>query len=244
MTLVDHEALEREAVEIVPGRADAPAFLTCEHASERLPAPWAWPEADRRLVGTHWAYDLGARELALDLARALEAPLVLARFSRLLVDPNRPEGSDTLFRAEADGLPVELNAAIGAEDRTQRLTRFYRPFHAAVERELARTTSPIVMAVHTYTPLYEGQRRVLEAGVLFDREEALAARMLAELRAAGFHAELNEPWSGKAGLIHVAGTHADRHGRRAIEIEMRQDLAVDAAARGRIVPPLVRALRA
>jgi predicted N-formylglutamate amidohydrolase len=229
--------------EIVRGAADAPVFLTCEHASEALPAPWSWPDGDRRLVGTHWASDLGALALARDLQRALDATLVAACFSRLLVDPNRPEDSPTLFRAEADGAPVLLNTSLDDAERERRLAGYYRPFHAAVDRELdAAPTAGIVLAVHTYTEMYEGQRRWLEAGVLFDREEALADRMLAELRAIGFHAELNEPWSGKAGLIHVAGTHADRHGRRAIEIEMRQDLAVDASWRARIVPALVRSL--
>lgn len=234
--------LEHEAFEVVRGDVHAPVLLTCEHASERLPVPWTWPEADRRLAHTHWAFDLGARDLALDLSRALDATLVMARFSRLLVDANRPEASPTLFRAEADGLPVALNAALDDAERERRLAGYYRPFHAAVDHELRRTTAPIVMAVHTYTDLYEGQRRTLEAGVLFDREEELALRMLAELRAEGLHAELNEPWSGKAGLIHVAGTHADHHGRRAIEIELRQDLAVRAEFRARVVPALVRSL--
>lgn len=237
-------AATSEAFEVVQGRPDAGVFLTCEHASQHLPPPWSWTAADRRLVGTHWSYDLGARELALDLSRAMEATLVMARFTRLLVDPNRSEDSPTLFRADADGAPIELNASLDEAEREARLSGYYRPFHAAVDRELARTSAPIVMAVHTYTELYEGQRRWLEAGVLFDREEALADRMLAELRSIGLHAELNEPWSGKAGLVHVAQTHADRHGRRAIEIEVRQDLAVRPEFRARIVPPLVRSLTA
>lgn len=228
--------------DIIRGAKDAPVFLTCEHASEELPTPWTWSDADRRLVGTHWAFDPGALALARDLQAALDATLVAATFSRLLVDPNRPESSPTLFRAEADGVPIALNRDLTATERERRLASFHRPFHAAVGRELAESRAGIVLAVHTYTNLYEGQPRVLEAGVLFDREEALAEKMLRELRADGFHAELNEPWSGKAGLIHVAGTHADAHGRRAIEIEMRQDLAVDPAWRAKIVPPLVRSL--
>lgn len=233
-----------QAFEILAGRADAPVFLTCEHASEALPLGWAWPEPDRRLVGTHWAYDLGARAITLELARALEAPAVLATFSRLLVDPNRPEDSPTLFRTEADGEPVHLNAAIDAGERERRLGGFYRPFHAAVDRELARTTSPIVLAIHTYTPLYEGQPRHLELGVLFDREDALGEAWVGFLRSFGYDCRANEPWSGKAGLIHVAQTHADRHGRRAMELEVRQDLAEDPAFRAVLVPRLVRMLGA
>src|SRR5262249_39739525 len=154
-----------------------------EHASQDLPPQWSWPDADQRLVGTHWSFDLGARDLALDLQRALDATLVCARFSRLLVDPNRPEGHATLFRTDADGEPVHLNARLSPEDAERRLSGWYRPFHDAVHRELEASRAGIVLAVHTYTDVYEGERRWLEAGVLFDREEELARKMLAELRA-------------------------------------------------------------
>ena len=231
-----------DAFEVVRGRKDAPVLLTCEHASARLPEPWTWPAHDEHLSRMHWAVDLGARDLALDLAAATGATLVMARFSRLLVDPNRPEDSPTLFRAEADGRAIEFNAYLLPSERERRLDEYYRPFHAAVDRELAQVSAPVVLAVHTYTDHYEGQLRTLEAGVLFDREEALADVFLSELRAADIRTELNEPWSGKAGLMHVAQTHADRHGRRAIEIEVRQDLAEDATFRARIVPAIVRAL--
>lgn len=230
--------------EHVSGSAAAPVFLTCEHASMALPLGWTWPEEDARLVGTHWSYDLGARALTLELARALGAPAVLATFSRLLVDPNRPEDSPTLFRTEADGVPVELNAKIDGRERERRLSGFYRPFHAAVDRELSRCSASIVLAVHTYTPLYEGQKREVELGVLFDREDALGEAWVTFLRSCGYDCRPNEPWSGKAGLIHVAQTHADRHGRRAMELEVRQDLAEDPTFRATLVPRLVRMLGA
>lgn len=230
------------AFEVIAGDARAPIFLTCEHASEALPEGYDWGPGDARLVGTHWAFDLGARDLTLELAAALRAPAVLATFSRLLVDPNRPESSDTLFRGQADGAPVELNARIDAAEREHRLAQYYRPFHAAVDRTLPAYASPIVLAMHTYTPLYEGQPRHLELGVLFDREDALGEAWVSFLAGCGYDCRANEPWSGKAGLIHVAQTHADRHGRKAMELEVRQDLAVDPAFRRKLIPQLVRML--
>jgi len=87
----------------------AGVVVTCEHASERVPegfaaeTGFAWPEADRWLRGTHWAYDLGAEAIALEYAEAVRARLVCARFSRLLIDPNRALGDGTLFRDLAEG---------------------------------------------------------------------------------------------------------------------------------------------
>ncbi len=232
-----------ETHEVVRAGAHAGVLVTCEHASQRLPEPWAWSARDRRLVGTHWAYDLGAAELAREYAAAISGTAILARFSRLLADPNRPESSETLFRAVAEGEPVELNAAIDLAEREIRLDGYYRPFHDAVDREVAGSGAPILLAMHTFTPLYEGQPRSLEIGVLFDREEELALRLVDGFARAGWRVAPNEPYSGRAGLIHVVERHAKTHDRRAIELEVRQDLAVDRAFRERFVAVLAALLR-
>ena len=231
-----------EAFEIVRAGNDARVILTCEHASERMPEPWRWPDADLRLVGTHWAFDLGAADLTRELADRTSAVGVLARFSRLLVDPNRAEHEPSLFRDVAEGLPVILNRAIAEEDRRARLTTYYRPFHAAIDREVARTRAETLLSVHSFTNLYEGKQRTLEIGILFDREDALGEKLVTAFEDAGFRVAPNEPYSGKEGLIHSASTHAAAKGLAAVEIEVRQDLAVQSAFRSRVIDVLAREL--
>lgn len=234
---------EGDAPEVVAGPPDAVVALTCEHASDRFPAPHALDDDDVRLAGTHWAVDLGARALTLDLATALPAPAVLATCSRLVVDVNRDLDSPTLFRDVADGAPIRLNTGLSAADREERVRRFYEPYHAAVDAMLVACRAPLVFAVHSFTHEYEGQPRAMELGVLFDREDGLGLALTAHLAAAGFVTEANEPWSGKAGLIYSAERHARAHDRVALELEVRQDLAVDPAYRARLVPALVSFLR-
>jgi hypothetical protein len=41
---------------------------------------------------------------------------VLARFSRLLADPNRPTDAADLFRATADGRPIRMNQRVDAAE--------------------------------------------------------------------------------------------------------------------------------
>ncbi|MFW6050104.1 MAG: N-formylglutamate amidohydrolase [Myxococcota bacterium] len=231
-----------EAAEVWAGADRAPVVLTCEHASQRLPDPWRWPAADLRLVGTHWAFDLGAAALTRDLAQALWAPAVLSRFTRLLVDANRDAHEESLVLSRAEGGPVALNAGMGPEDRARRLEVYWDGYHRAVDGTVARASGDVILSVHTFTPVYEGRCRALEVGVLFDEEEALAARVAEAVGQVGFRVALNEPYSGKEGLIYAADRHARRHGRRALEIEMRQDLAVRPQARARLVDALRRAL--
>lgn len=217
-----------DAIEVRDGRRDARVLVTCEHASQRMPPGWRWPDADRRLIDTHWSYDLGAREMTRDLAAGLGAVSILSRYTRLLIDPNRPEGSPTLFRASADGVPVELNTThLDDVERRRRIERLWRPYHTAIDRELGACEATVLLAIHTFTPLYEGMRRAMQIGVLFDREEALATELANDIAAHGYAVALNEPYSGKEGLMYAGETHAQAHDRRAVELEIRQDLAID-----------------
>ncbi len=212
-----------------------PVLITCEHATQRLPEGWEWPDADQRLVGTHWAYDLGASEIVHELAAELGCAAVLSNFTRLLIDPNRELSSTTLFRPDAEGQPVELNQALDDHERERRIDGFYRPYHEAIARTAAAFTGHTMLSVHTFTPEYEGQIREVEFGVLFDSKENEAKSFGEALVAAGFTIEYNEPWSGKNGLMYSVEHHANTNGKIGLEIEVRQDRAVDPAYRQKLV---------
>lgn len=235
--------MEHDAFSVL--RAGAPQLslvITCEHASARLPPGWQWHAEDLPFVDDHWAYDRGARELTQELASIAGAPAVLSRFTRLLADPNRAEDSPDLFRTKADGKPVWLNQSVTETERDKRLAGYYRPYHDALDRTVGASSAALLLSMHTFTPVYEGEVRTVEVGILFDAEEALAARLGAALASTGLVVLPNEPYSGKAGLMHSVERHATAHGRRAIEIEVRQDLAVSPAFRAKFVPALARAL--
>jgi predicted N-formylglutamate amidohydrolase len=227
-----------EAAEQIEGDFGSRVVFTCEHASARLPDPWIWPEEDHWLVDTHWASDIGAGAFTREVAELMNAPAVLSRFSRLLIDPNRPLDSDTLFRKNADGRTVHLNESLLEAERQRRIDRFYHPYHAAVTAMVERSQGDTVFSIHTFTDDYEGDIRVLEIGVLFDEDEEPAHRLVRHLEGAGFHVLPNEPWSGRAGLAYSAVRHARDFGRTALEIEARQDLIVDKAFAARLAEAL------
>lgn len=222
-----------DACEVVVGDVARGLLLTCEHASRDLPSGWTWPREDRWLLDTHWSHDIGAETLAREVASATGAPLVLAQFSRLLVDPNRPPSSPTLVRDRADGKRIALNANVDEAERARRVP-YWAAYHAQVARHASLPAITTIFAVHSFTETYEGQRRDFEIGVLFDEEEELAEELARALRHDA-SVRLNEPYSGKEGMIYAAHRHATEHGLRAVEIEVRQDRIVDAAFRAAIV---------
>lgn len=228
-------------VERVPGRVGAPLALCCEHATNVLPAPWTWSEADARLVDTHWGYDVGVAPLLRAMAEALGAPAVLSRFTRLLVDPNRPIGAETMFRTHCDGVEVDLNRDLDDAERARRIDGFYTPYHDAVDAMLRDWPELPLVSLHTYTPDYEGHVRDVQIGVLFDADRAMADRWYAVLADSDYDVRFNEPWSGLEGLMYSPQHHATRHGREVVELEIRNDLLTDPVHFDRVLDLVVRA---
>ena len=83
----------------------------------------------------------------------------------------------------------------------------------------------------------------MEIGVLCSTDESLAVPLTGYLQRAGYDCRLNEPWSGKQGLMFAADSVASPPTRRALMLEFRQDLCVDAAWRSRVMRHLVAFFR-
>jgi predicted N-formylglutamate amidohydrolase len=226
----------------------APALVVCDHASR------AFPKAMNRLglpelAGwQHVAWDIGAGELARGLSHALDAPAVLAGYSRLIVDCNRHPDDPEAFRRVSDGWEIPGNAALGAFERRTRLACFFDPYHEAIAAMLAdfrrRDVVPLVVSVHTFTPEMAGQARPWHIGVLWDKDEASARRLMAGLRAVeGLVVGDNEPYSGKHPCDYTIDHHAEPAGLPHVCVEVRQDTLESPAGVERWVRLLARLLR-
>lgn len=212
---------------VVNARSRAPLVLTCEHASRALPPKHRAPAPrERAVLRTHWGWDIGAWLLAVAVARRLRATAVGARFSRLLVDLNRPVQDETLVRREAEGVHLSWNTRLGGAGIERRMLRYHVPYHEAVDRailgRLARGVRPLLLSMHTFTPCLDGRRRDFDMGVLFDRSEECARRLGAGLEARGYRVRYNEPYSGRAGMMYSIHRHAIHHGLSCLELEVSQ----------------------
>lgn len=232
--------MHHDAYEVAGRPRRGGVFFTCEHASNRVPHPWRPRPADRRLLAMHWGYDIGAAHLTRELAQQMHGLALLARFSRLLCDANRaPEDPTLVLRRTDDGDP-SFNHRV---DLAARVARFHVPFHDAVDRLVARSRPALLVSIHSFTPVFRGKARPMEAGVLFDRHDELSLSLVDALRAEGLRTEANEPYSGKDGLIYSAARHGGRHGLPYLEIELRQDLVAAQTHAHAVAHRVLRALR-
>lgn len=228
-------------------RSVSSLVITCEHASralpEGLPAPAA---AERRVLASHWGWDIGAWAIAARVARRLGASAAGGRVSRLIVDLNRPAGDPTLIRHRADGIPLSWNARLTPAEIERRLNLYHIPYHAAIDslvvRRLARGIRPLLLAMHTFTGEMDGRQRPFDAGVLFDRSVLPARRLAQGLRAAGLSVRYNEPYSGLAGMMYSVHRHGTHHGLPCLELEVNQERIKNRAAVDRLARIIARAL--
>jgi predicted N-formylglutamate amidohydrolase len=217
--------------------AGGPFVFTCEHATNELPE-WQPEPADLPLLADHWGWDIGAADLARALAGLTGSCAVLSRFSRLVCDPNRDPAEPSFVVEEILGRRLVWNRGVDAAERRRRERRYFDPYHAAIDRTLharrALGTEVRLCAVHSFTPVYLGQARPMEVGVLFDAFDEHAWRVEGALAAEGFAAALNAPYSGQDGLIYSARRHGRAHGLVYLELEVRQDL-IDTGPKARSV---------
>ena len=210
--------------------ADRPGrwLVTCDHATNHVPE---WLGGSLGLsphdMARHIAYDVGARGLALALAEALDSPVIASNFSRLVIDPNRGEDDPTLVMKLYDGTIIPANRHVGPEETQMRLTRLYRPYHAAYA---GLAEGRVIVAIHSFTPCLKGRApRPWHVGVLYSHTDTRLSRpLIARLQQ---ERDLcigdNEPYSG-----HLPGDAIDRHalapGRLNTLIELRNDLIAEA----------------
>lgn len=207
----------------------APVVIVVDHASNRIPDAWGTLGLDEEARASHIAWDPGALPVAREMSRLLDAPLIHAGVSRAVLDLNRPVRSATLIREVSEATAIPGNANLDEADRQRRIAEIYEPYHAAVsgliDRVVRRSGGGLaVVAVHTFTPVYNGVARPLHVGILFDRDERLARGVLDQLRLEpGLVAQANEPYSPADEVYFTLDRHAVARGLKNVMIEIRND---------------------
>lgn len=212
-------------------------LIICDHASNHVPPHLdnlGLPAAE---LNRHIAYDPGALDVAMKLSEALSCPLVASQFSRLVIDPNRGLDDPTLVMKLSDGAVIPANRDVDpfrdAAAHRQRIEHYYAPYDGAisqaVDAALAADTVPIILSVHSFTPIWRGTPRPWQAAVLWDRDDRLKKVMdahMANLPEIVFGD--NEPYSGRL-KNDCLYRHGTMKGLPHALFELRQDEVADAA---------------
>lgn len=206
----------------------APLLLVCDHATRRFPKSLGSMGLDPAARRCHLALDIGAGALTERLAISLGVTAVLCQYSRLVVDCNRQLMDPGAFLEFGDGVVIPGNRNLHQGDKDIRAREIYWPYHKAIDAQIERFRQqgidPVLISIHSFTPVLNGESRTWEMGVLWDQDPLTAEIFVHDLRDAGYLVGDNEPYSGKALQDFTIDHHAEPIKLPHVGIEVRQDL--------------------
>ena len=203
-----------------------PVLIVCEHASNFIPAEFDGLGLTGVELASHIAWDPGAAEVAFHLSHLLDAPLVQGKLSRLIYDCNRsPEAIDAI-PDKSEMFEVPGNCNLTEAERKCRVEQIYNPFRRCVKQVISSfSLPPALITIHSFTPVYNGEVRAVELGILHDSDTALADAMLSAIPIfTSLETQRNEPYGPKHGVTHTLREHGIANGIPNVMIEIRNDL--------------------
>lgn len=215
-----------EPVEWIQRDSQSPVLLLCEHAGQAIPTGLNGLGLPKSAIDLHIGWDIGARQLAQAVAERLDAPLILQNYSRLVVDCNRPPGSDGFIPEVSDEVIVPRNQGLDAAERMARQRLIFDPLNKAIRDGFERVPRRAAFSIHTFTRQMQlGERREWDAGFLC-RHDLEAAQMLLESIGSeqpGLALAVNEPYQIEEFGDWFIPEHAEKRGVRHTLIEVCND---------------------
>ncbi len=190
---------EFEAVQLENPDGTSPVLLICEHASNFFPEQFDGLGLSEDVQQSHVAWDPGAYAVTQRMSAQLNAKMVSGGVSRLIYDCNRPPEAKDAVPVRSEVFDVPGNQNLSVDEYMERVELCYEPFHKQVSQAISwAKVPPVIVTIHSFTPVYFGSHRETEIGILHDKDARLADAMLAcahEL--SELKIERNEPYGPK-----------------------------------------------
>jgi len=228
--------------------AGASAFLfTCDHYGRLLPeklGDLGLPESE---LVRHIAWDIGIAGVAERMAVLCDAHLVAQRYSRLVIDCNRPPQAASSIPRLSEATVIPGNEALAADEIARRRREIFDPYHgqidAIIDQRRHQRRPTVLVSLHSFTPLYAGVARPWHVGTLYHRDTTLPPLLLRALRAEGdLVVGDNEPYAVSDATDYTIPVHAEARGLINSGIEIRQDLIADQSGQQQWAERLARIL--
>lgn len=217
-------------VEWVNGASRSCLLLVCEHAGQAIPAKLGQLGVTDRILDDHHGWDIGAEALARAVAARLEAPLILQRYSRLVIDCNRPLDTPGSIPANSFGAPIPGNVALGPLERAARANEIFEPLSDAIVDGFSRHQRSAAFSIHSFAPEMNGTHRPWHAGFLSRTDLQTGQALMDHISRArpDLSLALNEPYQIETDGDWFIPAFAERYGVAHSLIEIRNDLIRDA----------------
>ena len=210
----------------------SPFLFTGDHYGRLIPTPLGDLGLPETELTRHIAWDIGIAGVAERLSELLGAHLIAQRYSRLVIDCNRPPRVASSIPLLSEATTVPGNEGLSREDAERRRRAIFDPYHRrideVIDRRLAAKHPTILVSLHSFTPVYAGVARPWHIGTLYHRDRILPPLLLKALRAEGdLVVGDNEPYAVSDETDYTIPLHGEARGLTNSGIEIRQDLIAD-----------------
>lgn len=211
-------------------RPDSRAKLVflCEHACNRIPASLNMLGLPQSEINRHIGWDIGALDVASELAKRFDAPLFYQGYSRLVIDCNRPKDSAGLIPQISESTTIAGNIGLSPTDRKKRINEIWQPYQQAIAEYLGKRGDlpTLVVSMHSFTPVFKGEKRPWQIGLLFNRhpDTALALNKILRSIDPALNIGMNQPYSISDEDDYTVPVFGELTGFPHVLIEIRQDL--------------------
>jgi predicted N-formylglutamate amidohydrolase len=223
----------------------SPFLLTSDHYGRIIPSLLGDLGLPTSELTRHIAWDIGISGVADALSNHLGAHLIAQRYSRLVIDCNRPPGAASSIPRISEATVIPGNDGMTREAAEMRRREVFDPYHRRIDEAIdarRRDRLPTVLvSLHSFTPVYAGVARPWHIGTLYQRDTRLPPLLLKLLRA---ESDLvvgdNEPYAVSDETDYTIPIHGEKRGLMNTGIEIRQDLITEPAGQARWAEQLAR----
>jgi predicted N-formylglutamate amidohydrolase len=224
----------------------SPFLFTGDHYGRLIPSQLGDLGVPASELERHIAWDIGIAGVAERLAELLDAQMIAQRYSRLVIDCNRPPQAASSIPLISEATAVPGNRGLSQNAAAERRALIFDPYHqrinAAIDARLAARRPTVLVALHSFTPSYADVARPWHIGTLYQHDRVLPPLLLAALRAeAGMVVGDNQPYGVSDESDYTIPVHGERRGLINSGIEIRQDLIADEAGQQEWAERLARA---
>ena len=226
----------------------SPFFFTCDHYGRLVPRALGDLGVPASEMERHIAWDIGIAGVATLLAKEMGVHLIAQRYSRLVIDCNRPFESPGSIPLISEATEIPGNGGLDAAQVSARQQAIFAPYHGRIAQALdarkAQGLPTILVSLHSFTPVYAGIARPWHIGTLYHRDDRLPHLLRDKLRLEGdLVVGDNEPYAVSDATDYTIPVHGEQRGLMNTGIEIRQDLIGDSSGQQQWAERLARLLR-
>ena len=198
-------------------------LFIADHASNYIPNSLKNLGLKENQLNSHIAYDLGVKELCINLSNLFKSKYIIGEYSRLIIDLNRDILDPTLIPEIVDRKIIAKNLNLSNYDQRKRISEIYNKYHRKIKKTINQNNITTLISLHSFNPIFKTKKRNIHFGILSNQDKTLSNCIITEMKRRKLRVGDNEPYEGN-----LIGDTMYKHGLRNnlphTLIEVRNDL--------------------